>query len=153
MNQAEGEGVETGPFHLLKKLVQGCREGEVYYALASRDAEDGDLRVFFRSYSLQRGRFARELADAAGADPRNWMALDDRKRDRGPIPVRDDSPRRYSHLLADCLRHDEVVVNLYEGVLAADLPAGIRAILGRQCMEVRSARDRIRDLQSLAKPD
>jgi uncharacterized protein (TIGR02284 family) len=118
--------------------------------------KDSDLKSLFNEYSMQRSRFAGELqaevvqlgdpdpetsSSTSGAMHRAWINI------KSAVTSGDDHS-----ILAECERGEDSAVKEYqEAIEDSELSAPVREIVRRQCNEVKSAHDRIRQLRDMAK--
>lgn len=137
---------DTETTTLLNELYQNCLQREAEYRFAFREAQDSDLKYLFSSYSLQRGKLARELGAALAV---MGMSRESRQPDSAEIERTGRSSRA---LLDDCICREEAAVELYRDALAEELSETLRALLTRQVGEIEVIRERLRQLHSLAQP-
>ncbi|MEO6157838.1 MAG: PA2169 family four-helix-bundle protein [Ilumatobacteraceae bacterium] len=133
-------------------LIETLKNGEEgFKKSAEKLAGDsrGDLSTEFMTFSQQRARFAAELSAMAqaygddisqrstvpGAVHRGWIAVKDALTGSSPDAV-----------LKAALTGEDHAVEEYEDALKEDISVNLRAILARQLVEVRAARDRVKAL-------
>lgn len=147
---------DTELFQVLQRLLRSCRNGEAVYGAASAEAVDDDLKFLFSSYSLQRGKLARELLEVAGNV--GWAPLEgncDPNGDRSAGNGVDEeaAPRPSRVILGECVAMEEAALKEYRVAFETDaLPVFIRLLLDRQSADIAASRDRIRALYDLAQP-
>lgn len=139
---------------ILIKLITGCRRGQQGYSIASRDAEDADLRYLFSSYALQRAKFIVELEEAlsgagilVGAQPAAPVAGEGWFGREEPLAEWEDRD-----ILLICLRGEEEVLQLYLEAEQVDGMDQIRGLVSRQRADLEVALCRLGALRLLSEP-
>jgi len=142
--------------HVLKELVETCKDGQEGFRLAASAVKDVDLRSELQEYSMQRTEFARELTEAldalgseapesgsvAGGLHHAWMNLKSAVTSRDPHAI-----------LADCERGEDSAVEAYRNALQAGLPVSIYPIVERQSEAIQRVHDRIKELRDATAKD
>lgn len=138
----------------LNRLVAACKDGESGYSTAAKKADGHEqIKAMFRSHMEKRAQFAVDLLDevhrldtvaernrtAPGVMHQQWMALE------AILPR-----HRLAALIAECERGDRFALNRYEVALKQPMPAETRALLQKQCEEVRQAHQSMCRLKALA---
>jgi uncharacterized protein (TIGR02284 family) len=135
----------------LRGLMATCVDGERRYGAAMARIPDGESKEALGSYKEQRARFADDLASAmqklggkaekkgtaTGALRRGWAKV--------KAAVTGGRPRT---VLRGCKVGERSALRRYERALKADLPADLRALVERQCEQVREACVRLHALEN-----
>ena len=136
-----------------KDLIQTLEDGKDGFAKGADKLEGDDstqIATIFRGLSAQRGRLSDELQElakdygdhieasgtAAAALHRGWMSLKDVVAGSDPKGVLDAAEQGEDH-----------AVKAYEKALDADISAGLRTVVERQLVHVRSAHDQVKGLR------
>lgn len=135
---------------LLNGLIETCKDSQKGYRTAADHIDNPELKQLLRSYANQRGDFAVALqaevrrhrghpeksGSVVGALHRGWFTLK-------------STLLRHSEaaILAECERGEEAALKSYDKACHHVLPADLQALVARQYKEIRTARDRLHDLQ------
>jgi uncharacterized protein (TIGR02284 family) len=138
---------------VLRELIEVCKDGETGYTHAAGIVTDPNLKSYFQTQSLERGRFMQELTHAAT--------------EQGEKPDTSGSVAGALHRLwfeakADLGLGDQAILNsveqgedrakhAYEKALTEDLPAEVRGLVQQQAQSVFAAHDYVRDLRDKEK--
>ena len=137
-----------------KDVVQTLEDGKEGFASAAEKLADSDtpeVAATFRSLSQQRSEFASELrqlasaygddanesSSVAGAVHRGWMSIKDALTGSDPKGVIKAAEQGEHHAVQE-----------YEKALGEDISAGLKVVLERQLVDVRSAYETVRSLQT-----
>lgn len=137
-----------------KDLVQTLEDGHNGFTKgAEKVAELNDPAVveMFLRYATQRQQFAQELesmaasygdhveesGSLAAAVHRGWMTLKDALSGSNPKGVLDVAAQGEDHAVSE-----------YDKALGEDISAGLRTVVERQLVEIRSARDAVAAVQA-----
>jgi uncharacterized protein (TIGR02284 family) len=121
--------------------------------MAAARARDAELKALFQAFAEQRAEIAAELqgelallgahahksGTVAGALHQGWTQI------KSAVTGGSDKA-----LIAECERGEEVTSEHFEEALGQDLPPGLQALVRRQLMALKEARDRIRALEVAA---
>ncbi len=149
------EGAEHSKvFATIERLIDTCRDGENGYRDAAEHITDSSLRAYFQEQSLERARFAADLAGElerlgkweqthqgtlAGNMERTWFDL---KRALGGDDVT---------ILEQVEAGEDRAKASYEHALGQPLPAALLGIIRSQAQAVFAAHDHARNLRDRKK--
>ena len=134
----------------LNSLIETCNDGAKGFETAAQEVHDSSARQLFQQYARERSQFANELraevqrlggrpeegGSVSGAVHRGWMNIKD------AVAGHDDKA-----IIAEAARGEDVAVASYQRALEQGLPATVEPTVRRQFSEVKSAHDRVRDLE------
>jgi uncharacterized protein (TIGR02284 family) len=134
----------------LNSLIQTCDDGSQGFLMAADAVQDAALKELFRTYGRERDELAEELrgevrrlggtpeldGSVAGTVHRGWINI------RMAIAGKNDSA-----IIAEAERGEDVAVQVYLSAMQTDLPPDVRSIVDRQLTQVKTAHDRVRDLE------
>ena len=134
----------------LNKLIETCRDSEIGFHEAASGVHDLRLKASLERYALERVHLIgalqlevqlykgepRENGSFSGILHKGWLNL------TAAVTNGDEAA-----ILAECERSEGTAVETYLGALEEDLPSPLRQLIGRQCNEIETMRDRIRSLQ------
>ncbi len=136
-----------------KDLIETLEDGEEGFRKGAEKLADSDapeLAATFRQFSEQRASFSAELrtmadnygdhieesGSIAAAAHRGWMSLKDALTGSDPKGVLDAAEQGEDH-----------AVKTYKKALDADISDGLRSVVQRQSIDVKSAHDKVRSLR------
>ena len=136
-----------------KDLIETLEDGEEGFSKGAEKLADSDapeLAATFRQFSEQRASFSAELrtmadnygdhieesGSIAAAAHRGWMSLKDALTGSDPKGVLDAAEQGEDH-----------AVKTYKKALDADISDGLRSVVQRQSVDVKSAHDKVRSLR------
>ena len=135
---------------VIEKLVEICKDGEKGYKDAAEHAKRSDLKSFFTTQSLERGRFARELQTAlvnlgktekkesgtvAGALHRAWIDT------KVGLGAGDKS------ILESVEKGEDAAKESYQKALQTVLPETVATIVNQQARAILAVHDRVKALR------
>jgi uncharacterized protein (TIGR02284 family) len=137
----------------LNSLIETCNDGAQGFQTAAQELKDSSTRELFSKYARERSQFAEELrgevrrlggtpdegGSVSGAAHRGWMNI------KSAIAGKNDSA-----IIAEAERGEDVAVRSYKKALESDLPPQIRSTIQRQFTQVKTAHDRVRELEKSA---
>jgi uncharacterized protein (TIGR02284 family) len=138
--------IDSKAVAILNELIATCQDGANGYHSAAEAVSTGTLKDLFGSHAEQRTRFIAELlpevrqfdnemvrtGSVAGSVHRGWMSV------KAAVTGHD----AYA-ILAECERGDSQALQVYEAALPERWPPEIRAILEKQYVQLREARQRV----------
>jgi uncharacterized protein (TIGR02284 family) len=134
----------------LNSLIETCNDGAQGFQTAAKELRDSSAKALFNKYAGERGQFAAELrgevqrlggtpeegGSVSGTVHRGWMNI------KSAIAGHSDSA-----IIAEAERGEDVAVQTYEKALQSDLPPQVQPTIQRQFTQVKSAHDRVRELE------
>jgi uncharacterized protein (TIGR02284 family) len=147
---------KTTPRTTLKNLILILHDGQEGFRKASEEVQDSEIKALFSRLSLQRSKFAGELASQlltlGEEDPQDEGTTLSGKIHRGWMDVRSALGAHSTHaVLAEAERGEDTAKKAYKEALETELPAPIREIVSAQAAEIQTAHDKVRDLRDATK--
>lgn len=134
----------------LNSLIETCGDGAEGFRTAAEGLKDSSVKQLFEGYSREREQFADELRGQVrqlGGDPadggsvpgamhRGWMNI------KSAVTGKSDAA-----IIAEAERGEDVAVDSYEKAMQQSLPPQVQSTVQQQYARVKSAHDRVRDLE------
>jgi uncharacterized protein (TIGR02284 family) len=134
----------------LNSLIETCNDGAQGFQTAAQELRETSVKELFDKYAWERGQFAEELrgevqrlggnpeegGSVSGAAHRGWINI------KSAIAGHSDSA-----IIAEAERGENVAIQSYENALKSDLPPQVQPTIQRQFTQVKSAHDRVRQLE------
>ena len=134
----------------LNGLIETCKNGEEGFRTAAEGVSDQGIKTAFAKFSRDRWQMARDLQDevqglggkpetsgsVGGAVHRGWMNI------KSAVAGKDDQK-----IIAEAERGEDVAKAAYQSALEQELPAQVRALVGRQAVQVRAVHDQVRAME------
>ena len=136
----------------LKRLLSICNDGREGYKNAADNAETGELKALFTTYSIQRAEFADKLRTCIrhhGSDPDNISGGPLGAMHRTWIDIKSALAGRDNHAVLDaCITGEKVAVDAYDKVLEKNgLNLEVRQMLMQQRSQIGEALQHIQKLE------
>jgi uncharacterized protein (TIGR02284 family) len=136
---------------VLNDLIETSKDGEEGFRTCADNVKNAVLRTFFlekaarcREGAAQLQHIVRQMGGVpgrrgsmTGAAHRFWVDI------RGTLSGMDEHA-----ILTECERGEETAVRAYEDALNRPLPADVRRVVDRQYAEVKTNRDRVREMRN-----
>ncbi len=135
---------------VLEDLIQVCRDGENGYREAAEHITSSELRAFFNDQSLERARFARELASELGrlkGDRFDTTAIKGTftgKMERTWLDVKANLTGSDRTVLESVERGEDRAKEQYQKALSEGLPEAVLGTIRTQAQLVTAAHDHVK---------
>lgn len=136
----------------LKRLLSICNDGREGYKNAADNAETGELKALFTTYSIQRAEFADKLRTcirSQGSSPDNISGGPLGAMHRTWIDIKSALAGRDNHAVLDaCITGEKAAVEAYDKVLERNgLNLEVRQMLMQQRSQIGEALQHIQKLE------
>ena len=136
---------------VLEKLIETCRDGQKGYQDASEHVKRPDLKTYFKTQGIERGKFADELQSEmsrfSGSNKKESGSVSAALH-RAWIDTKANLGAGDKSILDSVEQGEDVAKKAYEEAIhGGKLDSSLAMIVRRQADSVRSAHDKVRSLR------